>query len=52
MSKIEDATQTQINNIGKKYGKPFEDWVKLAQASGLGKAKAILDFLKANHDFG
>jgi predicted transport protein len=52
MSKPEDAVQTQINNIAKKSGKPFEHWVKLVQASGLDKAKAIIEFLKANHGFG
>ena len=52
MSKIDDAVQTQINNIGKKHGKPLEAWVTLVQASGLDKAKAIIEFLKANHGFG
>ena len=51
MGKIEDALQTQINNIGTKYGKPFDTWVQLVQANGLDKAKAIIDFLKTQHGF-
>ena len=51
MSKVDDALQTQINNIGIRYGKPVDAWVALAHARGLTKVKAIIDFLKAEHSF-
>ena len=35
----------------KKTGKPLEHWMKIVHASKIEKHKAIIDFLKAEHDF-
>ena len=34
-----------------KTGKPLEHWVKVVHESGIVKHKAIIDFLKSEHDF-
>ena len=49
MSTVDDATATMIANYPAKTGRPFEDWVQFARASGLQKHSAILAMLKTDH---
>jgi hypothetical protein len=41
--------QTMQANIEEKTGKSFDQWVKLAKASGIGKFKALTDHMKIEH---
>ncbi|WP_306252473.1 DUF4287 domain-containing protein [Parvularcula sp. IMCC14364] len=38
-----------IANMAEKTGKPLEDWIKLAKASGHDKHGAVVKFLKSEH---
>ena len=49
MSSPEAALQTMARNLEKQTGKSFEEWIKIARASKLTKARQITDFLKAEH---
>lgn len=49
MSTVDEATQTMIRNLEAKTGKPFAEWIRIAQASKLTKAREILNFLKSEH---
>ena len=49
MSSPEAAMQTMVRNLEKQTGKSFEEWIKIARASKLTKARQITDFLKAEH---
>jgi predicted transport protein len=49
MSSPEAALQTMIKNLEKQTGKSFDEWVKIAEASKLSKAREITSFLKAEH---
>jgi predicted transport protein len=49
MSSPEAALQTMIKNLEKQTGKSLDEWVKIAEASKLSKAREITNFLKAEH---
>ncbi|HEX6732556.1 MAG TPA: DUF4287 domain-containing protein, partial [Pyrinomonadaceae bacterium] len=49
MSSPEASYQTMVRNLEKQTGKSFDQWIKIAQASKLTKAREILNFLKAEH---
>jgi Domain of unknown function (DUF5655)/Domain of unknown function (DUF4287) len=49
MSSPDAAYQTMVKNLEKQTGKTFEQWIKIAQASKLTKAREILNFLKSDH---
>lgn len=46
MSSLEQAVQTQINNIQKKTGKTFDELAAIVRGSGLVKHSEIRDMLK------
>jgi hypothetical protein len=45
----DDATQTMIANLKEKTGKSLEQWVKIAQKSGLTKHGEVVKMLKGDH---
>ena len=47
MSNVDDAGQTMIRNLEVKTGKSLDEWVGIANASGLTKNREIIDFLKS-----
>jgi hypothetical protein len=49
MSTVDDATATMIANFPARTGRPLDEWVTLARASGLEKHGAILSMLKTEH---
>lgn len=49
MSSPEAALQTMIRNLEEKTGKSFDQWLKIARATKLSKAREILNFLKTEH---
>jgi Domain of unknown function (DUF5655)/Domain of unknown function (DUF4287) len=49
MSSPEASYQTMVRNLEKQTGKSFEEWIRIARASKLTKAREILNFLKAEH---
>ncbi len=49
MSSPEAALQTMIRNLEEKTGKSFDQWLKIARATKLTKAREILNFLKSEH---
>lgn len=49
--KVEAATQTMIENLEKNTGKSLDEWVAIAQSSGLEKHGQIVNFLKTEHGF-
>lgn len=49
--KVEAATQTMIENLQKNTGKSLDEWVAIAQSSGLEKHGQIVNFLKTEHGF-
>ena len=49
MSSPEAALQTMIKNLETQTGKSLDQWVKIAEASKLSKAREITNFLKAEH---
>lgn len=49
MSSPDAATLTMIRNLEEKTGKSFDEWLKIARATGLTKAREILNFLKTEH---
>lgn len=49
MSSPDAAMKTMARNLEKQTGKSFDDWIKIARASKLTKARQITDFLKAEH---
>lgn len=46
------ALDTMKTTIADKTGKPFDDWVKLVQSSGLEKHGEQMKMLKTEHGFG
>ncbi|MEK7832506.1 MAG: DUF4287 domain-containing protein [Acidobacteriota bacterium] len=50
--KIDQATQTMIQNLKEKTGKSLEDWVKIAKAAKLEKHGEVVKFLKTDHGLG
>jgi uncharacterized protein DUF5655/uncharacterized protein DUF4287 len=52
MANVDEAVQKQQRNIETRTGKPFDEWVALARASGKAKHGEILGWLKADHGFG
>jgi hypothetical protein len=52
MSVLDDATANQMANVGKRTGRPFEEWVSLVRASGVAKHGQIVSMLKSEHGFG
>lgn len=49
MSSPEAALQTMIRKLEEQTGKSLADWIAIAKASGLTKAREILNFLKNEH---
>ncbi len=49
MSSPEAALQTMIRNLQEKTGTSLEEWIKIARATKLSKAREILNFLKSKH---
>src|SRR6267142_5200670 len=49
MSSPDAAWQTMARNLEEQTGKSFEQWIKIAQASKLTKARQMLNFLKTEH---
>lgn len=49
MSSPEAALQTMMKNLEKQTGKSFAEWIKIAQATKLSKAREITNYLKAEH---
>ncbi len=49
MSETDPAVLTMIRNLEAKTGRSLSDWVVLARGTGLGKHKAMVDSLKADH---
>jgi hypothetical protein len=52
MSSLDQARQTQINNIQKKTGKSLDELTAIAQKSGLTKHAEIRDYLKSELSLG
>lgn len=52
MSNPDPALLTMIANFPSKTGKPLDEWVKLAKASGLAKHGEIVKLLKSDHGMG
>ena len=50
--KIDQATQTMIQNLKEKTGKSLDEWVQIAQASRLEKHGEIVKFLKTDYGLG
>lgn len=50
--KVEQATQTMIQNLEEKTGKSMAEWVKIAKDSKLAKHGEIVKFLKSEHALG
>jgi predicted transport protein len=48
---MDSADKTMMDNIEKKFGKPFEDWIELVKKEKLKKHGEILKFLKEEHGF-
>lgn len=48
---MDSADKTMMQNIEIKFGKPFEEWIKIIKKKGLEKHGEILTFLKENHGF-
>ena len=49
MTSPDAAWHTMVRNLEEQTGKSFEQWIKIAQASKLTKARQILNFLKTEH---
>jgi hypothetical protein len=49
MSSPEAAVATMVRKLEAQTGKSFDEWLKIARASKLTKAREILNFLKAEH---
>jgi len=49
MSENDPAVESMIRNLEAKTGKAFPAWIVLARGLGLGKHKALVDALKADH---
>ena len=52
MSSLDQARQSQINNIQKKTGKSLDELTAITQKSGLTKHAEIRDYLKSNLGLG
>jgi len=48
---MDSADKTMMENVGKKFGKPFEEWIKIVKKEKLDKHGEILKFLKEKHGF-
>jgi Domain of unknown function (DUF4287) len=46
---VDAALQSQIRNIEATYGKPFDHWFAVIDASGLTKHNEVVAMLKADH---
>ena len=49
--KVDAAAQKMIENLEKNTGKSLDEWVSIAQSSGLEKHGQIVNFLKTEHGF-
>ena len=49
--KMDKTLQTMIDNLEKKTGKKFDQWITIVKSSGLQKHGEILKFLKSDHGF-
>ena len=52
MASVDEAVRKQERNIETRTGRPFDEWVALARASGKAKHGEILAWLKSEHGFG
>ena len=48
---MDSADKKMMDNIGKKFGKPFEEWIKIVKSKKMEKHGEILKFLKDEHGF-
>ncbi|MCB9208402.1 MAG: DUF4287 domain-containing protein [Ignavibacteriales bacterium] len=48
---MDSAEKTMMENIQKKFGKSFEEWIKIIKKEKLDKHGEILKFLKEKHGF-
>jgi predicted transport protein len=48
---MDSAEKTMIDNIEKKFGKPFDEWLKIVAKQKLEKHSEILKYLKEKHGF-
>jgi len=48
---MDNADKKMMENIEKKFGKPFEEWIKIVKTKNLEKHGEILKFLKEKHGF-
>jgi len=52
MSSLDQAVQTQLNNIQKKTGKSLDDLIALARATGLSKHSELREYFKREFGLG
>ena len=52
MASVDEAVLTQDRNIETRTGRPIDEWVELARASGKAKHGEIVAWLKTEHGFG
>lgn len=52
MPDVDVAVERQKHNIGERTGRPFNDWVALARASGRTRHAEIVGWLKTDHGLG
>lgn len=48
---MDQAEKTMVENIEKKFGKPFDEWIKIVKKAKLEKHSDILKFLKEKYGF-
>lgn len=48
---MEGPDKVMMNNIAKKFGKPFDEWINIVKSKKLEKHGEILKFLKEKHNF-
>jgi predicted transport protein len=49
MSSVDEALETQIRNIEKKYGKPLSEWKAIIRKSGVTKHGEMIAMLKSQY---
>ena len=48
---MDNPEKVMMQNIEKKFGKPFSDWLEVVNNQYLGIHSDIINFLKDNHGF-
>lgn len=51
MDKVDQATQTMIENLNKNTGKSLDEWIALVKSENIEKHGEIIKFLKEKHSF-